>query len=88
MKLIGKVLKSRKKENEFPAPPVSFSSLSDSIQEDFGSYLEAETPSFEIDMAQYETEEVKNGVKSPVMGVGMIAALAGGLFVVLKGLRE
>jgi len=77
-----------KKENEFPAPPVSFSSLSDSIQEDFGSYLEAEKPSFEIDMAQYETEEVKNGVKSPVMGVGMIAALAGGLFVVLKGLRE
>ena len=41
-------------------------------------------------MSKYESEfeSEGTGVKSPVMGVGMIAALAGGLFIVIKGLKE
>ena len=69
-----------------PSSPVSFS---DSVKSDFASFYE-EKPSIEIDMSRYEADfaSESTGVKSPVMGVGMIAVLAGGLFIVMKGLRE
>jgi hypothetical protein len=69
-----------------PSSPVSFS---DSVKSDFASFYEKK-PSIEIDMSRYEADfaSKSTGVKSPVMGVGMIAVLAGGLFIVMKGLRE
>jgi len=68
-------------------PPVP--SFADSVKSDFASFYE-EKPTIEIDMSKYESEfeSEGTGVKSPVMGVGMIAALAGGLFIVIKGLKE
>jgi hypothetical protein len=68
-------------------PPVP--SFADSVKSDFASFYE-EKPKIEIDMSKYESEfeSEGTGVKSPVMGVGMIAALAGGLFIVIKGLKE
>jgi len=74
-------------------PPVESKSFSSSsVQSDFSSLFESEKekPKLEIDLSKYESvlETESEGVKSPIMGIGMIMALAGGLFVVAKGLRE
>ena len=74
-------------------PPVESKSFSSSsVQSDFSSLFESEKekPKLEIDLSKYESvlETESQGVKSPIMGIGMIMALAGGLFVVAKGLRE
>lgn len=68
-------------------PPTQ--SFTDSVKSDFASFYE-EVPNIEIDMSKYESEfdSEGTGVRSPVMGVGMIAALAGGLFIVIKGLKD
>lgn len=68
-------------------PPTQ--SFTDSVKSDFASFYE-EVPNIEIDMSKYESEfdSERTGVRSPVMGVGMIAALAGGLFIVIKGLKD
>ena len=74
-------------------PPVESTSFSaSSVKSDFSSFYNSdyEKPKLEIDLSKYESDfkSESNGVKSPLMGISMIMALAGGLFVVVKGLRE
>jgi hypothetical protein len=70
--------------------PPSRPSFTDSVKSDFASFYEEKKPAVEIDMSRYESEanSQPNGVRSPVMGIGMIAALAGGLYIVVKGFQE
>lgn len=70
--------------------PPSRPSFTDSVKSDFASFYEEKQPAVEIDMSRYESEanSQPNGVRSPVMGIGMIAALAGGLYIVVKGFQE
>lgn len=73
-----------------PPAPTSRPSFTDSVKSDFASFYEEKQPAVEIDMSRYESEanSQPNGVRSPVMGIGMIAALAGGLYIVVKGFQE
>jgi len=82
----------REEENpqDWEVLPPSRHSFTDSVKSDFASFYEERKPVVEIDMSRYESEleSRPNGVRSPVMGIGMIAALAGGLYIVVKGFQE
>jgi hypothetical protein len=82
--------REEEKPQDWEVLPPSRPSFTDSVKSDFASFYEERKPVVEIDMSRYESESESrsNGVRSPVMGIGMIAALAGGLYIVVKGFQE